>query len=303
MKALIIGYGSIGQRHTRILHSLGFQPAVVSSQQAIDHVSFLSITDAIDSWTPEHIVVASPTSRHHEDLTSIAQTGFSGTCLVEKPLFQFSQPLPTNLRCRIAVGYNLRFLDVIQRLREVLAVETIISATVYNGEYLPEWRPGRDYRTTSSARRAMGGGVLRDLSHEIDLIHYFLGAPTSVIAVVSRSGLLDIDTEDSVRSVFRHNNGCVTTMTLSYLDRTRRREILFITASKSIHCDLLTGLLTVDNKIESLPIDRDTSFERLHTDLRLNQPVVACSATEGAEVVRTIEMVEQSSNQKVWVSR
>jgi predicted dehydrogenase len=303
MKALVIGYGSIGQRHTRILGSLGFHTAVVSSQKTIDQVAFSSVVDAMESWAPDHIVIASPTSQHHRDLAAIARTGFAGTCLVEKPLFQFSQPLPTELSCRIAVGYNLRFLDVIQRLRELLSGENIISASVYNGEYLPDWRPGRNYRTTSSARTAMGGGVLRDLSHEIDLVHYFLGAPTRVTAEVSRSGLLEIDTEDSVRSIFHHENGCTTTVALSYLDQVRRREMLFVTATKSIHCDLLSGLLTINHQTESHPINRDKTFELLHADVQLKQPTVACSASEGAEVVRTIEMIEESSSQKVWVSR
>lgn len=303
MKALVIGYGSIGQRHTRILHSLGFQTAVVSSQQTIDQIVFSSVVDALNSWAPDHVVIASPTSRHHIDLGTVVQSGFSGTCLVEKPLFQFSQPLPTNLQCRIAVGYNLRFLDVIQRLRKVLYGEKIISANVYNGEYLPDWRPGRDYRTTSSALTVMGGGVLRDLSHEIDLVHYFLGAPIKAVAEVSHSGLLDIDTEDSVRSIFLHENGCMSTMALSYLDRVRRREMLFVTATKSIHCDLLSGQLTINNQTELHPIDRDNSFARLHTDIRLNEPAIASSAQEGAEVVRTIEMIEESSSRKVWVSR
>ena len=303
MKALVIGYGSIGQRHTRILRSLGFHTAVVSSQKTIDQVAFSSIIEAMETWAPDHIVIASPTSQHHRDLATVAQTEFAGTCLVEKPLFQFSQLLPKELSCRIAVGYNLRFLDVIQRLRELLSDENIISATVYNGEYLPDWRPGRDYRTTSSALTAMGGGVLRDLSHEIDLVHYFLGAPTRVIAEVSHSGLLDIDTEDSVRSIFHHENGCTTTVTLSYLDQVRRREMLFVTATKSIHCDLLSGLLTINHQTESHPINRDKTFELLHADVQLKQPTVACSAQEGAEVVRTIEMIEESSSQKVWVSR
>lgn len=303
MKALVIGYGSIGQRHTRILHSLGFQTAVVSSQQTPDQIVFSSVVDALNSWSPDHVVVASPTSRHHIDLETVVQTGFSGTCLVEKPLFQFSQPLPTNLQCRIAVGYNLRFLDVIQRLREVLYGEKIISANVYNGEYLPDWRPGRDYRTTSSALTAMGGGVLRDLSHEIDLVHYLLGAPIKAVAEISRSGLLEIDTEDSIRSIFLHENGCMTTMALSYLDRVRRREMLFVTETKSIHCDLLSGQLTINHQTELHPINRDKTFELLHADVRLKQPTLACSAQEGAEVVRTIEMIEQSSTQKVWISR
>ena len=98
MKALVIGYGSIGQRHTRILRSLGFHTAVVSSQKTIDQVAFSSIIEAMETWAPDHIVIASPTSQHHRDLATVAQTEFAGTCLVEKPLFQFSQLCQKNFR-------------------------------------------------------------------------------------------------------------------------------------------------------------------------------------------------------------
>ena len=43
------------------------------------------------------------------------------------------------------------------------------------GQYLPAWRPSRDYRETYTAQSAQGGGILLDASHEIDYVRWIGG--------------------------------------------------------------------------------------------------------------------------------
>lgn len=303
MKAVVIGYGSIGRRHARILNSLRFDVALVTSQSVDAFPCFASITSAIEQWRPEYIVIASPTSQHFQDFAEVSKTKYSGMCLVEKPLFHFNQPTPQHTPGQIAVGYNLRFLPAIQRLREIVEGQTILSASFYNGEYLPDWRPNRDYRTTTSAKRSLGGGVLRDLSHEIDFIHYLLGAPISAVGAVSRLGALEIDTEDTVQVIFRHQGVGTTTLTLSYLDRTRRREILFTTNETSIRCDLLSGEICINNMTERFATDRDETFIAMHKDVISKRFEIAATFSEGMDVLRTLEMIEESNLRQQWVVR
>lgn len=303
MKALIVGFGSIGQRHTRILKSMGFEIAVVTSQSDVSIPRFPSISHAVSAWQPNHVVIASPTSAHFHGLNELTGTTFGGTCVVEKPIFETSRDFSPSTQFVVGVGYNLRFLPTIQRLRELLIGEEVLTASFYNGEFLPDWRPGRDYRTTSSASRSMGGGVLRDLSHEIDFIHYLLGAPCSVLADVSQSGTLEIETDDTVRAILKHTDGCTTTLALSYLDRARRREIVLATKRRSIYCNLLTGEVLCDGELSILDVERDLTFKALHRDIATRSFSVACKMNEGLEVLRTIEMIESSSAHRIWMTR
>ena len=65
------------------------------------------------------------------------------------------------------------------------------------GQYLPLWRPGSDYRLGVSANRALGGGVLLELSHELDYLRWIFGDVDWVQASLERQSALEIDVEDT----------------------------------------------------------------------------------------------------------
>jgi len=301
--ALVIGYGSIGQRHVRILGELGWTTSVVSSQDSVDFPIYNSVHDAMDGCQPSYVVVASPTAFHSRDVHAVLDSGYQGPILIEKPLFSTAESIARLSKSNVFVGYNLRFLKVIQRLRELISPTDVISMHVYNGEYLPDWRPQRDYRATSSALRSLGGGVLRDLSHEIDFLHYLIGAPNSVSAVTTTSGTLEIETEDTVSAVFEHQCGAITTLALSYLDRIRRREIHITTRLNSVKANLLNGRVSIGNREEDWSSERDDTFREMHRDILSGSPRISCSLSEGLDVVRTIDMIELSGTTREWVNR
>ena len=145
MKVLVIGYGSIGARHARILTELGGKTAVLSGRSIDFPLLFSSLDRAIDTHQPDYVVVASQTSSHHSDIVKLINSGFTGNVLVEKPLFKTHHELPKNNFKSLNVAYNLRFHPVIQKVRSLLVGEKIISFNAYVGQYLPNWRPGTDY--------------------------------------------------------------------------------------------------------------------------------------------------------------
>lgn len=303
ISALIVGFGSIGQRHCRILTELGAEVAVVSSQSDLKVRRFQSISNALSMWSPEYVVIASPTSQHQSDWLELVRHGFAGSLLIEKPILANLAEKPPAFDGAAYVGYNLRYLDIIRRLRQFVENTDVLTADFYNGEYLPDWRPGRDYRTTSSARRSLGGGVLRDLSHEVDFMHHLLGEPCSLMSKVGTLGELQIDTEDTVRVIGEHQRGCVSTLTLSYLDRVRRREITLTTPDTTLRANLLTGEISDGFTSPSLEVARDDTFRMMHREILARHVTTACTLSEGLAVLRTIEMIEQSSQEKRWVNR
>ncbi len=224
LTALVVGGGSIGRRHLSNLRRLepsaeivlwrqhakpGDAGAVVSDADRVVY----SLADALDTH-PDLAVVASPATRHVE--TGLALASNDVPLLVEKPLSHRqdeARALITLCRERalaLMVGYNLRFYPPLQTLRETLVAGEIgrpMSIRADVGQHLPEWRPGADYRSGVSARSDLGGGVLLELSHELDYVSWLVGGVRSVMALVGHLSDLEIDVEDTAEILLRFQGG------------------------------------------------------------------------------------------------
>ncbi|MBO6948123.1 MAG: Gfo/Idh/MocA family oxidoreductase [Rhodospirillales bacterium] len=302
MKALVVGYGSIGMRHARVLAGLGAETAVVSRRE-VDHPQvFGSIADALSGFQPDYVVIASRTSEHGTDLAALAEAGFIGRVLVEKPLFDTDVEVPENRFERIRVAYNMRFYAALLRFRELLQGRRVYSVTAYTGSYLPSWRPHMDYRETSSARKTHGGGVLRELSHEIDYLLWMFGAWRRVAAIGGQFADLEIDTDDSFTLLFETAHVPAVTLQINYLDRTTRRDVLALTDAGSLRLDLIAGTVQLaDGGIETFTAERDDSYIAEHTAMMNDDDDVICSLDEGIDVMHLILGAERAAHTGEWV--
>jgi predicted dehydrogenase len=149
------------------------------------------------------------------------------------------------------VGYTLRYHPGFIELQGVLgsgAVGRPLLLRAEVGQYLPDWRPGVDYRTTITASQSLGGGPLLELSHELDLARALLGMPVSVSAHLARVGDLAIDTEDTADLVLRHQSGeagraAVSSIHLDILQRPLRRLLRLTGTDGELQLDLAAGTL------------------------------------------------------------
>ena len=190
-----------------------------------------SIFDAIKE-NVQAAIIATPASMHLEQARELAQAGIH--LLVEKPLshkIEIIDQLITDVHKSEVigmVGYVLRYDPAAMRFKEFFDNTGIIGkplhARVECGSYLPDWRPYQDYRTSVSARSELGGGVLLELSHELDYIRWFFGEMNSVCASIQNSGTLDIDVEDSVDMVFNSKLGFNISVHLDFNSRINRRR-------------------------------------------------------------------------------
>lgn len=301
MKAVVIGYGSIGARHTRLLTGLGCTVAVVSCRDISYELSFSAIREALQEIEPEYVVIANKTNEHYSTLLELNGCGLRSTILVEKPLFNTSEILPASICTNIFVAYNLRFHPVLQRLRSILEREQVISCSVYVGQYLPEWRPGTDYRQGYSAHKAEGGGVLRDLSHEIDYLHWLFGDWERLTALGGKHSQLEIDSDDIYAVLAKFNRCSVVMLQMNYLERVPRREIIVNTQTQTIKADLIQNFIEVNGCKEVFTVERDYTYLEQHRALLFNCRKHLCTLAEGMSVVKTIEAIETASNFGGWV--
>jgi len=77
------------------------------------------------------------------------------------------------------------------------------------GQYLPDWRKGAAYQTTVSARKELGGGVLLELSHELDCARWLVGEVDRLSALAGQVSTLDLDVEDWAELTLHFDSGAI----------------------------------------------------------------------------------------------
>jgi len=302
MKALVIGYGSIGQRHARLLDELDCEVAVVSERDVDHPVVFHDISVGLNQWKPEYVVVANKTNEHYDALSTLVQSGFNGRMLIEKPLFDRVREIPSNYFNQVAVGYNMRFHPLVLRLREFLAGQRTLFAFAYVGQYLPQWRPSTDYRRSYSAKRSEGGGVLRDLSHELDYMNWLFGGWRRLTALGGHFSHLETDSDDLYTILIDMKNCPVVDVHMNYLDRVLRREVIVHTDQHSVKIDFVKGTIDIDGQLEKVPVERDATYLGEHKAMLSGDVSCLCSVTDGLEVVRMIECAETAAAKRIWMA-
>ncbi len=210
-RVLIIGYGSMGQRYVRLVRELLpecdlriLTRSLKNNKLPIEANGLFSELNEALAFTPQFAVIASPAPHHIESAIPLAKIGTH--LLIEKPIAATTARVQelidiANLKNLIlSVGYNLRFLPSLcefKRLIEVATIGRCYSVRAEVGQYLPTWRPNTDYKQGVSARKELGGGVLLELSHEIDYLRWIFGEIVSVQAILSTQSSLEIDVEDN----------------------------------------------------------------------------------------------------------
>jgi len=302
LRSLVVGYGSIGARHAGVLTELGCNVSIVSSRTTSDYPCYATLGVALESTSPDYVVVANRTCEHYQTLLELVELNYQGTVLVEKPLFNEPMPPFQSNFAHCFVGYNLRFHPVVQKLAQALNGEKIISAQAYVGQYLPRWRPGSDYRQSYSANKAQGGGVLRDLSHELDLMQRLLGPWEKLGSLMGHHSHLDIDSEDVVAIMLATEYCPVVTVQLNYLDRITHRDIIINSDNHTYRTDLIHGIFQVDESKEELVVERDATYISQHRAVLNGDYTTLCSFAEGLTVVEMITAIERSAQDDGWIN-
>jgi CMP-N,N'-diacetyllegionaminic acid synthase len=293
MKALIIGYGSIGERHHRILQqNLNFQDVHLVTHRKHSDAIALSLNDIKDLKDYDYFVISNETHLHEKTLRELSSIVNNKKIFCEKPLVKV--PPQKNLRQNsLFVGYLLRYHPMLQKLKSMINNKNVLSIHCYCGQYLPCWRPKSDYRQSYSAQRHRGGGVILDLSHELDLIQYLGGEITSTYSISKKLSNLEIDTEDCSHIIGTNINYGTFSCTIDYISKFKKRTLCLHTESDSyeldfiqdtlLHCDILSH----ETK-EQLLTSTDDMITNMHRDI-LTQGYHPCKLKEASALSNTLQ--------------
>lgn len=270
-KVCFIGLGSIATRHIKNLKIL-FNDSVsidilrsgkgkaldVEVQNMIGHVySFLS--DLPQDY--DVIFITNPTKLHYETLLKVQN--HAKHFFIEKPVFETGYEEIERLELKsdsvYYVACPLRYTNVIQYLKKNIDFSKVYSMRCISSSYLPDWRPGTDYRNTYSARKELGGGVSIDLIHEWDYISFLLGQPQKVQCFIGKKSNLEINSDDVAVYIAEYPDKFVE-LHLDYFGRASIRRIELFTENDSIEADLIKQKIIYRNSniIVDLNEDRDS---------------------------------------------
>ena len=296
---LVSGFGSIGQRHVRILREMGLTVHVFSRRKLPEENKFQSLEDALKEVTPEYVVIANETSEHYSALKTVLSFQVP-KILVEKPLFAtVVKSLPEYSQSQVRVGYNLRFHPMLQHLYAEIKGQIVLSLQLYVGQHLPDWRPQQDYQHSYSVSKAQGGGVLRDLSHELDYINWLFGPWQAISALGGHYSSLAGDSDDVFCLLLKMERCPAVSLQMNYLDRCGRRKITVNTDEHTYHLDLVKQEYKKDQEASILfSSEGDETYRNQHTDMLNNHGKLCCSLQEGQTVLRMIDATEKSASTK-----
>ena len=231
MKILMIGLGSIGQRHLRNIKRLygdmheisayrvrRLQQTFSDEMKIRDGVNleeefgievFTDLDEALKN-KPDVVFVTNITSKHIECALKAARAG--ADIFLEKPMSNNMQGISELIdiakknKLVTYVGFQNRFHPCIMYMKIILeenAIGDIINVTSEFSERLATMHTYEDYRGTYMAKKEMGGGPILNLQiHAFDYLQWLFGEPESVYTIAKKNSMLDVDVEDSASSLF-----------------------------------------------------------------------------------------------------
>jgi predicted dehydrogenase len=323
---LVVGAGSIGRRHLGNLKKLGLSrlAACDPHPERLEYVAsefqaecFPTIEAGLEKFRPEAVFVCTPPVHHVEQSMQALRAG--AHVFIEKPLsdrldgVEELKEEATRRGVLVQVGYNLRFIPAIQKLKELVdaaVVGKILWAHVEAGSYLPDWRPWQDYRKSYTARRELGGGILLDGSHEIDYVTWLFGAPEEIACMAGQVSGLEVNVEDCATVLLRFPGGARADVHLDFIQRTYSRYCSLVGTEGKLQWELMSNSVQI--------VRPGMEVETTKFDWQINDAYVAeishfleCARTGAAPkftldsailTLRVTLAAREAAEQRKWVS-
>ena len=289
MKVAVIGLGSAGARHARILLDLGHEVVGFDPVGSPPHEG-VELSDTLEAaiGRADAVIVASPNSLHAEQ--ALAALEQRKPVLVEKPLAvtvvdaERVAGAADRTRAVCGVAMNLRFHPGVLELKRLVEEGVLGDVRFVQASFgydLRRWHPDSDYRLGYSARSDLGGGIVLDAIHELDYLLWLFGAVDSVTAEVAHVSDLEIDVEDIAVAVLRFASGTVGAVDLNFFEPAYRRGCLVVGSN---------AVARWDWKQETVTLSRHGADDAI-SDVRCD-----LAQTYRAELVDFVQSIERAED-------
>ena len=315
----IIGLGSIGIKHVSALQQLGVNEILAwrtgkgKKKLPSELKDFVKTIDSFaDFEFVDGIIISNPTSAHEKTIENVLK--FRKPIFIEKPLFdnpckreEFLKILK-NYQPKIQVGFCLRFNNVMRITKEIIEngqLGEIFHARLDVGQYLPLWHPYTDYRKEYFSKKILGGGALRTLSHEIDLVQYFFGNPTRIRSFIDHLSPLEIDVDDYSLLLLQFENKTVK-IEIDFLQKKAKRKGIILGTEADLEYDVFNNRVSIYDKKGKLlkilePDKNDMYQDQMRSWLSTEKNQIAASLDQSLYQLNIIEKAEYYSRNTKWM--
>ena len=214
------------------------------------------------------------------------------------------------------VGYNLRFSKSLKFFREKilsLSIGKLLSIRAEVGQHLDYWRPHTKYTDGVSAQKKLGGGVLLELSHELDYLSWIFGPIYWVFGYLTKQSDLDIDVEDITHCILgfqdkNTNHDLVANLSMDFIRQDSVRQCYVVGELGTLRWDGINHSVELYSKNQKQwdilykdQEDRNFSYkEELNHFLECitNDNLPLISAESAFDTLKTIDSIRKSANQR-----
>ena len=260
MKALVIGYGSIGKRHIKNLSSIKNMKIIVNTKR--DNDKFLKNTKCTTYSSlelcikekPDFAIICNETVYHVNTAIKLAKAGIH--IFIEKPIsnslknIKILQNISNKNKIITHVGSVLHFHPCIKKIKEIIEKKElgrILSINVENGSYLQDWHPGENYRESYASKKELGGGVVLTCIHEIDYLYWLFDKISETVSYTKKVSDLDLSVDDVSSILFLFKNNIIGQVHLDYFQVPNSRTCKIIGTKGTLICDLELNFVKIFN--------------------------------------------------------
>lgn len=324
LKVLVVGVGSIGERHVRCFQKTEraqvticeVNPILredVGGRYEIEHI--FADVDAALAQSHDAVVVAVPANIH----ILVARKAIAADCdlLIEKPLSvsmdgvdELSQAATKKNRVA-AVGYVYRAHPSLAAMRQAVVSGSLgkpVQLVAVSGQSFPTYRPA--YRTSYYADRSTGGGAIQDaLTHILNAGEWLLGPINRLVTDADHKLIDGVAVEDVAHILARHGD-VLASYALNQFQAPNEVTITVVcergTARFEYHQNRWRRMLQPDGPWQDEPaigIERDTLFvDQASTflDAVERRGLPLCDLAEGVQTLRVNLAAIASLECRAW---
>lgn len=276
IKTVVIGSGSIGTRHAQNLKTLGADVTQISWREH----GYDGTLKLLDREQPDAAVIATATDIRLPLIAACAERDIA--LYIEKPLdftaagvakiFDVAKPVAQ----RSCVGFMMRYHPLTRALAE-LDMGAAYRFSFEIGHDVTQWRQNWSF-AQSYAARPMGGGVLLDLCHELDLAQIVI--PDLSLDCVESTGHAEFEGVDMASTCYLKTPFGTGTVAMDYLNPVSTRRISLRSLTASVEADFVASTLLYDDGRG--PSKRHFDFDRNDMFLAAMADFLALVAGEAA---------------------